>query len=424
MPWTTRAPFHSIVFEKLALAAGYNLARGRSPTHPLFVSARPRWEARLRAMRPTWLGRRRSPYFNQHLVDAVTVIELARSGLQPREPGAVGHAADLVNDRLPRLLLARTAAGRTLASDGALSYQALTLGFYARAVQLLGSRAGPSAQALLGRLARASCALSGPDGDVAYFGRSQEQAWGLALTSYGAEVAAERAGQGRAARLRALSLRAIRRLRSVHAGGPHGLHLTPAFRSDPLAAIAESGGLRLGHRLHRADASRARLGQRPNRRRSHASGTRGHRREFERTCLTGARGGSRSGPPGGPGWRCASSDREPIYWRSRCGMASSWRDVLPHGAVAGGSNSGRPAALLRSRGRAAPRLSLAPCGVRIAGPASGRRWELSLFLPARSAAPAHGQTRGGGSADGRALPRRRAHRVRRAKPVPLLRPAR
>ena len=231
-------PFHSVVFEKLALAAGYNLARTRAAANPLFRSARSRWRTRLGAMRPTWLGRARSPYFNQHLVDAVTALELARSDVRSPAGDAAGLAADLVNRRLPRLLHSTTNGGATMAADGALSYHALTVAFYARAIKLLGGGASPAARRLLDRLTRASWALAAPDGDIGYFGRSQEQAWALALTAYGADAAAVANGGAWAPRYRALALKTLARLRGLHAGGPDGLYLTPAFREDRTAAIA------------------------------------------------------------------------------------------------------------------------------------------------------------------------------------------
>lgn len=429
-------PSHSVVFEQLALAAGYNLARAGVPRHPLFAANRSHWESRLRQMRPTWLGRGRGRYFNQHLVDAVAVIELARSGVRSRLPGTVSSdperarrlAERLVNSGLPRGLAPRTArsarAGTTtVTSDGALAYHALTVGFYARAVKLLGRRASPRARSLLGRLARATWALAGPDGDVAYFGRSQGQAWTLALTAYGTEEAAAGAERDWAARHRASSGRTLRRLGEVHVGGPTRLYLTPAFRADPDTAVAAqedyvSGSAYSGLTL--VGLGWAGDHVRPGDRRS------GRLAADDRSAIL---------VDGGPR-RFAAVSTGSVWFAVRQSPAGSrelgsgagvialkvidrrgrWHDVLPHGVLGRPPDSAGPllrmgggaaaiplgrrltlsrgpsvrleADLLTPSGRSARRamIAFAPagCGVRIVPKArAGERWEYSVFLPAR-----------------------------------------
>ena len=427
--------FHSVVFEKLALAAAYNLARERTPGHPLFVANRARWESRLRAMRLTFLG---GPgrYFNQHLVEAVTVLELARSGLRSRLAGtvcrdpaaAVRLVERLVNTYLPTTLRARTApmgaAGvATLTSDGALAYHALTVAFYARALRLLRERASPAAHALLERLARASWGLMGPDGDVAYFGRSQEQAWTLALTAYGAEVAAAAAGPVWSARHRAAAERALARLRDVHVGGSNGLFLTPAFRADPRAAISAqedyvSGSAYSGLTLAALGWVHDRFGpRRPRGGRLAADGAsslaldRGRRRFA--AVSTGRIWYAVRQLPAAPRELGSGAGVVALKVRDRAGR---WQDVLPHGASAGAGDSTGPmlrtptggAAVLRGRSLRLGlhrSVSLAAdlatpagtrvrrttvdfrprgCGVRIL-PRSrrGERWEFSALLHPR-----------------------------------------
>lgn len=432
----TPRPFHSIVFEKFALAAGYNLAREGLSQHPLFAANRTRWESRLRQMKPTWLGRERSRYFNQHLVDAVAVIELARSGLRSRLPGTVSndprrglHLAErLLNSRLPAGLRSRTArsaraGATTLASDGALAYHALTLGFYARAVELLGTRASPRARSLLGRLARASWALAAPDGDVSYFGRSQEQAWTLPLTAYGADVAAGSADPAWAARHRASSTRTLARLRAVHAGGPNGLYLTPAFRADPGAAIAAqedyvSGSAYSGLTLvglgwagdsHRSGGARA--GRLAADERTGVLLDRGPRRFA--TVSTGRVWFAVRQRPAGSRELGSGAGLIALKVRDRRGR---WHDALPHGVLGRPGDSAGPllrtrdggaasplgldltlhrgpsvrltAGLVTASGRPARRAAIAfapdGCGVRITPRVRPReRWEYSAFLTAR-----------------------------------------
>ena len=264
---TTRARSTAWCSRSSRWPPGYNLARARAGSEP--ASSAPRARAgrpRLRAMRP----------------------DLARPGAQPLlqpAPGGRGDGAGAGAQRralagrgrgrrrggagerrLPRLLRATTSGGTTMAADGALSYHALTVGFYARAIKLLGPAARPpAARALLDRLTRASWALAGPDGDISYFGRSQEQAWSLALTAYGADQAAEAAGQRVGPPLPRARPRALERLRELHAGGPDGLYLTPAFREDRSGRDRRAGGLRLGQRLHRLHAARPRVGGRAGR---------------------------------------------------------------------------------------------------------------------------------------------------------------
>jgi len=241
--------YHSIAFEQASLAAGYNLARERVPEHPVFAEGRQVLERRLRAMRSVRLGRG-GAYFNQFLVDALVILELERSGLRSDEPGTIlhdlGSSVGLVERLVNRQLLVYTRdqtarTGRagltTMATDGPLAYHVLTLAYTGRAIRLLGSRASPAARRLVQRYARATWAFAGPDGDVSYFGRSQQQSWVLAMTAYGMELAAADAEPAWAPRFRAVAARALERLAALHAGGPFGVHLTPAFASDPAAAI-------------------------------------------------------------------------------------------------------------------------------------------------------------------------------------------
>ena len=67
-----------------------------------------------------------------------------------------------------------------------------------------------------------------PDGSVAYFGRRQEAAWAVAAAAAAAETAAASGGTPAAvARLRAVSDRAVGRLRSAYRQAPWGLSPVP-----------------------------------------------------------------------------------------------------------------------------------------------------------------------------------------------------
>lgn len=237
-------------FENLALAGGFNLARVSLPRDPEFQRVRPAWTRALRRIRARWStsGRR---YFNKYLVEAVATLELAKTGLRSSVRGSVlsdrwgarRRAAHFVNRQLAASrALFRTASTRGRASLvlsdppwNPIAYHALSLGMLGRAVDLLGRNASPHARATLRRVAYASWGLMAPDGDVAYYGRSQEQAWALGLTAFGARTAARFAPPAGAARLAAVARRALERLAIAHPIGSRGIAITPALADDPVA---------------------------------------------------------------------------------------------------------------------------------------------------------------------------------------------
>jgi hypothetical protein len=244
-------------FETWALASAYNLARSRIASRPLFRANRASWERWLKEVKPLLLRPNARRYFNHHLVEAVAVYELKRTRLRSKVRGAVLHprtyagverrADQIVNEEVH--LVARPTVLRTggavaaLLSDRPeypLAYQGLSMAFYARALELMGSRATERSRELLRRLAHASWLLTAPDGDLAYAGRSQEESWALSMTAYGAEVAARlpRVGAGTAARWRALADRAVARLRTAHPVGPQGMWIVPALARDPQRGLA------------------------------------------------------------------------------------------------------------------------------------------------------------------------------------------
>ena len=237
---------HPSVFAHAAVASAYNLARREAASRPLFAGARDDWERWLRRVRLLWLPAT-THYANKYLVEAVAVLELLDAELEAGATGTVldqradarRRAEHLVNEHVPALAeRGAFAVGDKRAyflSDpeggNPLAYQGLSFGMYARALALLGATASEPARTTLRLVGRASWGLMGPDGDVAYAGRSQEQAWALALTAYGAEAAVELAGASAAAH-RPLARRALTRLRDEHGTGPRGLFLTPSLRED------------------------------------------------------------------------------------------------------------------------------------------------------------------------------------------------
>ena len=231
------------VFESFALAAAWNLARERLAGDPRFLFLRPAWRLRLQSERPVHL-RAQARYGNKAIVEAAAVLELLRSGVRSTQRRtwlgkrklAVGRVRRLINRIIPRLVLRHE--GRVFLSDPPVNppaYHALSLGFYARAVSVLGRGAGRKARRVLRGAARASLALTGPDGDLAYTGRSQGQAWALSFTAYGAEVAARVVRRREARKLRALSARALGRLEARYPVSARGLAIVPALAQRPLA---------------------------------------------------------------------------------------------------------------------------------------------------------------------------------------------
>jgi hypothetical protein len=260
-------------FETWALASAYNIAKRRLASRPLFRANRRSWERWLTTVKPLLLRPNARRYFNHHLVEAVAVFELKRTGLRSKTKGAVLHPATydgterravrIVEDEVyavARPTLLRSGGGvAAMVSDRPeypLAYQGLSIGYYARALELMGKRLSARARQLLGRMVHASWLLTAPDGDLAYAGRSQEESWALTMTAYGAQVAARQrgVGGGTAARWQALADRAVERLRTEHGVGPRGLWIVPALERDlerglpgldPYAGAAIFSGLTL-----------------------------------------------------------------------------------------------------------------------------------------------------------------------------------
>lgn len=240
------------VFKQLAVAGAYRLGVERLAGDPAFAARRAALEAWLRQVRPVHLTSLTHGSSNKHLVEAVADLELIRSGLRggaagtiTADPlGAQARVTALVDRRWPAVVRAQTRPGpfgpTAVASDAPshpLAYHALSLAMLDRAVALLGPAASHEAADALTRMARGSALLAAPDADVAYWGRSQEQSWALALTAAGADALDTDGaiGRRRAERLRA---RTALRIDRVHGFGPAGVWIVPALRADAVAGRA------------------------------------------------------------------------------------------------------------------------------------------------------------------------------------------
>jgi hypothetical protein len=368
------------VFEGLAMSSAYNLARARIAKRPLFAQHRTRWIQWLRRVEPAVLG---GPvrYYNHTLVEAVEVLELLRTGLRSRVRGAIlsrrGRvrmrrlAVDLINRRIPRLTektgrVSRGERGMILsdARDYPLAYHGFSLGFYARALQLLGKRASKEARQLLRRLAHGSWLLTGPDGDLGYVGRSAEDSWSLSATAFGARLAARLRGTNAAHRARdnALADRAIERMRTAYGVGPGGPWIVPALAKDAKLGLlgidaysgaAAFGGLALIQLNWAIEVSGTRL--RPGKLAADYQGTSQVLRRG--STLTLVRSAGR--------WfalRQAPSTRYVSDLRYDFGLVAlkqgsggQWRDVLPLRPISSGPpSSAGPLLLLPNNGIAVP----------------------------------------------------------------------
>lgn len=235
------------VFHQLAVVSAYNLARQRYAGHPVFTRARGRWEDVLRRIEVYRIGKREVT--NKSIVEAILLLELTRSGLTEGEPGSaladrsgtVALVKRFLSKDLPAAAKPFERAGRAVLGDMPLlppSYHGLSVGMLARAVELLGDETPSATRALLRRAADASVATAAPDGEVAYHGRSQAQAWTLTLTAYGAELAARQPGaSSRAAGYRGLARRTIGRLAERYSDGPKGFFVTPSLAQGVEDAI-------------------------------------------------------------------------------------------------------------------------------------------------------------------------------------------
>ena len=239
------------VFEDMAMAAAYNFVRRQIPDHPLFRKNRAAWENFLRRIRPVSTPYRvpeTSRYSNHYLVEAIGILELLKTGLRSSRPGAtLGGKRELatavtyrlLNEQIPGFAAEDQVRVRGEPTfilsdrpDNPLAYHGFSIGFYGRALRLLGRNDSPTARSALRGAVNASLWLTGPDGDSAYWGRSQEESWALAATANGAETAARLTGSSgrRDARYQALAKRALSRLRNDYGVGPDGLFIVPAMR--------------------------------------------------------------------------------------------------------------------------------------------------------------------------------------------------
>lgn len=247
-------------FENLAIASSYTAMRRNAPGYRGFRRVRRRWERFMRSRVRVYIHRAGEPteplrrgYWNKWLVESIAMLEFLRSGLSSRRPNAAlaqqgdtyRRIVSVMNEIVPDIAAQATVpngrgdSGLILSDppENPLAYHALSMGLIARGIRLLGPAAGQPLREALMRMVDASWSLIAPDGDLAYAGRSQEQAWALSFTAYGAQVASSITPERwRADRARGVAQRAIGRLVALHPLTPNGLAITPSVGRDPVMA--------------------------------------------------------------------------------------------------------------------------------------------------------------------------------------------
>jgi len=93
---------------------------------------------------------------------------------------------------------------------------------------LAGGAANRRARKALRIAVRTMWAYQSPDGDVAYMGRSQGQAWALAFALLASARAAGRGCDDQTQDFLAVGDRAVRRLGALHPVGPDGMAIVPS----------------------------------------------------------------------------------------------------------------------------------------------------------------------------------------------------
>jgi len=449
-------------FETWGVAAAYNVARARLRHWVSARRAMRRWAWWLRRQYPTWTQARHY-YDNKQLVDAVAILELERTGLRSRIPGALigggrraarARAVSLVNRAVPAMVSAsvrRDPRSNPVLSDppsNPVAYHSLSYAMYARALRLLGRRASWRARAVLRELGGTSWRLAAPDGDVAYWGRSMGQIWSLPGTAYGLAVTARERSSRQVSdrRYYALARRALRRLRD-YGVGPRGEWTTLSLRKDFLPARAsldsyaratESAGLAIVYLNWAIPLLPPSLGpgETPAEGRGRATIGSGAGR-FATVRFGGIWYAARQNGSGNLRY-----DFGPVAVKRL--TPGGWRDVIPLRPVGGGSagpvlvtprgqrgvamgtsmRSGPDGALLLSvtfvaRGRTLRRLvrlEIRPIGCGVALTVSGRagdRYEFSAFFPSGSLTVAGNRVTGAGQA----AATDRAARIRLGKQV-------
>ena len=245
----------------LAVASAYNWAKRNLADDPAFRGSRRAWEAYLAEWSKAEVGKEAQQCFadprcfnNYKLIEAVAVLELLRTGVEPANPQTqLANPRDGRSRAIAALSQAAPkAAGkgaRTLGADPSLkgigiladeptyplAYHPLSVMMLGRGIELLGDDAPPAALATFRRTMEALNAFAGPDGDVAYVGRAQQEIWALGAAVYAGELCGRlfaRSQPDTAGRCRTLAARTLNRISEVHGFGAVGVNVVPRFKGQ------------------------------------------------------------------------------------------------------------------------------------------------------------------------------------------------
>jgi hypothetical protein len=248
---------HRGVFDELVNATAYTWVRRHLGNDPSFRALRARWERYLVTIAQPFIGSSglkkctANPhcFHNHEAVGAYGDLQLLRTGLRSHVRGA--KLSDIralrasvlrrVGSEIPPsadtdasfTFGGQRRTGLGLLSDNGtwpLAYHAFSTAMLAGAAADLGPRSTPHATRMaLQRTTGALAGLMAPDGDVAYLGRRQEQAWALSSAIYAAVVGQQMRGTSArdAGGLRTVADRAFARLLTVNGNGPGGIGAVP-----------------------------------------------------------------------------------------------------------------------------------------------------------------------------------------------------
>jgi hypothetical protein len=251
----TRQPMNGVFYQMFS-ASAYNFARANFADRPEFRRIRVAWANKLRRFpyqksRKILFGSRY--HYNKNLVEALEVIELYNTGLRGHATNAIlrdrrlalRRALKLIDVLIPARVgnytqsvgaaegwpFATTVADMSDPADNPPAYNALVAGLYARAYHQLspGFRTEKMRQTAE-TMIRGVIARTAPDGDIAFAGRSQEQAWALSSAAYAAWSASSFATGTEREIFLAFVRRVVTRLENVHvtSASSFGFVLTPA----------------------------------------------------------------------------------------------------------------------------------------------------------------------------------------------------
>lgn len=248
----TRMPMNGVFYQMFS-ASAYNLTRENFANRIEFRRIRAAWANQLRRF-PYQRGVLGSRYhYNKNLVEALEVVELYNTGLRGNARNAILRDRKLALRRALKVIgvlipakvksytavvgpgqgwpLQTTVANMSDPPDNPPAYNALVAGLYARAYARLSpgfrtERMRNAAETMI----RGVVARTAPDGDIAFDGRSQEQAWTLSAAAYAAWSSSNFQEGAEREMLLAFARRVVKRLETVHvtSASSFGFVLTPA----------------------------------------------------------------------------------------------------------------------------------------------------------------------------------------------------